>query len=155
VKHVRCTAALGAVVAVMALASCRKQPETVLDRELTSLGSAEVTGELIEIPGTFPPNDLYDYTYVLKYRVLRVHRGDLSTPEIFVGHYNPLKPRATVADEQSGKIGGRVEKFRAGDIHRMALDAPLDQHWMGGIIDKYFDQKGIRYWAVWTNPGAK
>ena len=154
-KYARCMAALVAVVAVTALANCRKQPDAVLDRELTSLGSAEVTGELIEIPGAFPPNDLYDYTYILKYRVLRVHRGNLSTPEILVGHYNPLKPRATVADEQSGKIGGRVERFRAGDVHRMALDAPLDQHWMGGMIDKYFEQKGIRYWAVWTNPGEK
>ena len=35
------------------------------------------------------------------------------------------------------------------------LNAPLDQFWMGGIIDKYFEQKGVRYWAVWTNPGTK
>jgi len=26
---------------------------------------------------------------------------------------------------------------------------------MGGIIDKYFNQSGSRYWAIWTNPGAK
>ena len=48
------------------------------------------------------------------------------------------------------KVGGDVEQFRAGDIHRMALEAPLDQQWMGGIIDKYFSQKGTRYWAIWT-----
>ncbi len=44
----------------------------------------------------------------------------------------------------------KYKVFRAGDIHRMALEAPLDQQWMGGIIDKYFSQKGTRYWAIWT-----
>src|SRR5687768_2464665 len=110
VNYVRCAAALVVVAAVMVLASCRKQPVVSLDKELTSLGSAEVTAELLEIPGVFPPNDLYDYSYILKYRVLRVHRGNLTTPELLVGHYNPLKPRSTVADEQSGKIGGRVQR---------------------------------------------
>lgn len=153
-KYVR-TPALVAVAAAMVSISCGKPPDAGSEKELTSLGTAEVTAELIEIPGAFPPNDLYDYTYILKYRVLRVHRGNLSTPELLVGHYNPLKPRATAADEQSGKIGGRVQRFLAGDVHHMALDVPLDQHWMGGIIDKYFDQKGIRYWAVWTSPGEK
>lgn len=149
----------GAVLAIGSALSisigCRKQSAAVLDKELTSLGSTEITAKLVEIPGAFPPNDLYDYTYVLKYRVLRVHRGNVSTPEVLVGHYNPLKPRATVADEQSGKIGGRVQRFTAGDVHRMALDQPVDQHWMGGIIDKYFNQTGVRYWAIWTNPGEE
>ena len=61
-----------------------------------------------------------------------------------------LKARAKAEDQDSGKVGGDVEQFRAGDIHRMALEAPLDQQWMGGIIDKYFSQKGARYWAIWT-----
>jgi hypothetical protein len=154
VNHVRC-AALVVFAAAAVLAGCQKHPSAGLDKELTSLGSTEVTAELLEIPGAFPPNDLYNYMYILKYRVLRVHRGNLSTPEILVGHYNPLKPRSTAADEQSGKIGGRVQRFVAGDVHRMAMDAPLDQHWMGGIIDKYFEEKGIRYWAIWTSPGEK
>jgi hypothetical protein len=111
-----------------------------------------VTAELLAIPGEFPPNDLYNYAYVLKYRVLEVHRGDLKPgEEILVAHYNPLKPRSSAADENSGKLGGNLQRFKAGDVHRMALEAPLDQHWMGGVIDKYFDQKGTRYWAVWTN----
>ena len=37
----------------------------------------------------------------------------------------------------------------------MALEVPLDQFWMGGVVDKYFNQKGARYWAVWTNAGAR
>jgi len=116
------------------------------------LGSTEVTAQLLAIPGEFPPNDLYNYAYVLKYRVLTLHRGQVQPgEEILVAHYNPLKPRSSVQDELSGKLGGNLEKFRTQDVHRMALEAPLDQHWMGGVIDKYFDQKGVRYWAVWTN----
>jgi hypothetical protein len=92
---------------------------------------------------------------VLKYRVLKVHRGQVPGTEIFVGQYNPLKPRANVQDDGSGKVGGRLDSFRAGDVHRIALEAPLDQFWMGGIIDKYFEQPGVRFWAVWTNPGTK
>jgi len=118
---------------------------------VTTLGSAEVTGRLLEIPGEFPPNDLYNYAYVLKYRVLEVHRGKVDGEEIFVGHYNPLKPRSGVQDEVSGKVGGKLKTFKAGETHRVALEWPLDQHWMGGIIDKYFGQPGVRYWAVWTN----
>jgi len=36
-------------------------------------------------------------------------------------------------DDASGKVGGHLDAFRAGDVHRMALDAPLDQFWMGGV----------------------
>ena len=138
--------ALGALVT-----SCAKESSSGTDIQLTSLGSAEVTGRLLEIAGEFPANDLYNYAYVLKYRVLTVHRGKVDGKEIFIAHYNPLKPRSSVQDEVSGKVGGNLKTFKAGEIHRMALEGPLDQHWMGGIIDKYFGQPGIRYWAVWTN----
>lgn len=136
-------------------ASCSRKNPLEVDQEVTTLGTAEVTAQLVEIPDAFPPNDLYNYAFVLKYRVLKVHRGQVPDKEILVAQYNPLKPRATVADDISGKVGGHVEAFRAGDVHRMALDSPVDQHWMGGIIDKYFNQPGVRYWAVWTNPGSK
>ncbi len=138
----------------LGLAGCATAPAPA-DPELSSLGKHEVTAELLEVPGPFPSNDLYNYAFVLKYRVRQVHRGSVPPGEIFVGHYNPRKPRAAAADEESGKIGGRLEQFRAGDLHRMALEEPLDHHWMGGIIDKYFEQKGTRYWAVWTNPASR
>jgi len=132
--------------------SCKNKADAGADSFVTTLGSTEVTAELLAIPGEFPPNDLYNYAYVLKYRVLVVHRGQVKQgEEILVAHYNPLKPRVSAADENSGKLGGNLQTFRVGDVHRIALDAPLDQHWMGGVIDKYFDQKGTRYWAVWTN----
>ncbi len=144
------------ILAVVLLSTaCGNRQAGIVDREVTTLGTAEVTAQLIEIPDKFPPNDLYNYAYVLRYRVLTVHRGQVPEPEILVGQYNPLKSRATVQDDASGKVGGQLAFFRAGDVHRMALDAPLDQFWMGGIIDKYFDRKGTRYWAIWTNPGSK
>ena len=146
---------VAACAAAIVFAACSGAPEQV-DREVTTLGTAEVTAQLVEIPEPFPPNDLYNYAYVLKYRVLKVHRGGI-TPgaDIFVGQYNPLKPRERAQDDVSGKVGGHVKAFRAGDVHRIALAAPLDQCWMGGFIDKYFETGGTRYWAIWTNPGAK
>ena len=136
-------------------ASCGGKKDSGADPSVTTLGSAEVTGQLLAIPGEFPPNDLYNYAYVLKYRVLAVHRGNVQGEEIFVAHYNPLKSRSSAEDENSGKLGGNLEKFKAGDVHRMALESPLEQHWMGGVVDKYFEQKGVRYWAVWTNLADK
>ncbi len=144
----------GLILAVLAALSCGTKPAAP-DKEVTTLGTAEVSAQLLDIPGAFPPNDLYNYAYVLKYKVLAVHRGKIEGSEIFVAHYNPLKPRASAADEFSGRVGGHAERFRAGDVHRMALDAPLDQFWMGGVIDKFFSTKGTRYWAVWTNPETR
>ena len=140
---------------LMSAVSCASKGSAGVDHEVTTMGTAEVTAQLLEIPGEFPPNDLYNYAFVLKYRVLQVHRGNIPAGEILVAHYNPLKPRTTVQDDLSGKIGGHLLVFRAGDVHRMALESPVDQFWMGGIIDKYFGQQAVRYWAVWTNPGSK
>jgi hypothetical protein len=146
---------IGVLAGATALVSCASKPLVTVDREVTTLGTAEVSAKLVEIPGQLPPNDLYNYAYVFKYKVLKVHRGKVEGDEIYVAQYNPLKPRQHVQDEFSGKVGGHLERFRAGDTHRMALEAPLDQFWMGGVIDKYFSQKGVRYWAVWTNPEAE
>jgi hypothetical protein len=120
--------------------------------QVSTAGTDEVTAKLVEIQGVFPPNKLYDYVYVLKYRVLATHRGKVEGGEIFVGHYNPLKPRSAAQDKFSGKIGGTVERFQVGDVHRMALEAPLDSAMpMVGLIDKYVKEPGIRYWAIWTD----
>jgi hypothetical protein len=38
----------------------------------------------------------------------------------------------------------------------MALEAPIDDYYMGGIINKYFGKfNGPIYWAVWTNEVSK
>ncbi len=138
--------------AVCVCASCGKKPETGQDEKVSSLGSIEVTARLVEIKGDLIDDPLYDYAHVMKYEVLEVHRGDVNEPVIYVGHYNPAKPRDSVADARVGDIGGNVKKFKAGDIHRMALEVPIDDYYMGGIINKYFDSStGPVYWAVWTN----
>ena len=83
---------------------------------------------------------------------LQSHRGTVPDKVMLVGHYNPAKPRSKAADARSGEIGGTVTRFQVGDIHRMALEVPIDDHFMGGIINKYFGEtQDPVYWAVWTN----
>ena len=133
-------------------ASCGGKENTGEDEQVTTLGDFEVTARLVEIPGEFIDRPMYDYAHVVKYEILKVHRGAVDTNVIYVGHYNPLKPRDAVKDARVEDVGGTLAKIREGDVHRMALVAPIDEHYMGGIINKYFDQ-GVEpiYWAVWTN----
>ena len=64
-------------------------------------GRIEVTAQLVEIPeGAIFKRELYNYTTILKYQVLEVHRGTLDAKTIYVGHYNPFKPRSEAADRQ-------------------------------------------------------
>lgn len=134
-----------------ALVPCSPRSDSGRESQVSTLGEVEVTARLLEIPGPFPPNDLYDYAYVFRYRVHQVHRGQVERNDILVAHYNPLKPRSAAEDEFSGKVGGTLRKFRSGDMHRIALEAPLDSYYMGPVLDTYFNQQGTRYWAIWTN----
>ncbi len=130
-------------------------------------GSIEVTAKLIEIrgldkfKGRFPSNDLgYDYAYVLKYRLLEIHRGDVEGETIHVAHYNPLKLRSAAADEDRPgceELGGNLERFRIGELHRLALEVPLDENYMGPVINPYAGQVDPTslYWAVWTDGGIR
>ena len=139
-------------VCVFACISCGRGTKTGEDANVTTLGTVEVTAELVEIPGELIDRPMYDYAHVMKYRVLTVHRGGDVGDVIYVGHYNPLKPRDAVADARVPEVGGTVKSFRVGDVHRMALEFPIDECFMGGIINKYHEE-GVSpvYWAVWTN----
>ena len=145
----RCAAVCGFVLACV---SCGAGDGTGEDEHVTSMGTVEVTAELVEIPGELIDRPMYDYAHVMKYKVLRVHRGGDIGEFIYVGHYNPLKPRDAAADARVPEVGGKVRSFRVGDIHRMALEFPIDECFMGGIINEYHEQ-GVSpiYWAVWTN----
>jgi len=144
------------VVSGLLLTSCSQTNETGEDEKVTALGSLEVTAELSEIRGEFVDRADYDYAFVMKYRMLQVHRGDLSAETLYVGHYNPLKPRDRVADARVPEVGGNLKRFRVGDVHRMALEAPIDEYYMGGIINRYFgEETGPIYWAIWTNLASK
>jgi hypothetical protein len=128
-------------------------PLTGEDANVTSLGTIEVTARLVEVPeGAIFKRDLYNYATVLKYEVLEVHRDAVADKTIYVGHYNPFKPRSEAADKRVPGIGGDLNAFQAGDVHRMALEASIDDHYMGGIVNKYFGQDtGPLYWALWTD----
>ncbi len=43
----------------------------------------QVTAKLVEIPAKFPPDDLYDYAYVMRYEVTG---GPLDKSSILVAH---------------------------------------------------------------------
>ena len=71
---------------------------------------------------------------------------------IYVAHYDPWKPRAQAADAKAPGIGGDVRAFVAGDRHHLALAIPLDDHYMGGLVDKYFGRRhALAYWALRTD----
>ncbi len=149
---------LAILLVCLVCVSCAKHPNPQAsnagqDTGVTSHGSIEVTAKLLEVPeGAIFKRDLYDYATILKYQVLEVHRGKMDGTTIYVGHYDPFKPRAEAADKRVPGIGGDLKTFRAGQVHRMALEVPIDEHYMGGIVNKYFGQDvDPIYWAVWTN----
>jgi hypothetical protein len=148
---------LASVLVGLILSSCGQNPSATPvgsnDPHLATNGSVEVTARLVEIPeGAIFKRDLYDYATVLKYQVLQVHRGKVDGDTLYVGHYNPWKPRAEAADKRAPKVGGNVRQFEAGQTYRMALEVPIEDYFMGGIVNKYFGKTtNTIYWAVWTN----
>lgn len=152
-------AATLAVSAFLFLGGCGRKaagPETPGgpgDPHLATNGTVEVTARLVEIPeGAIFKRDLYDYATILKYEVVRVHRGKLDRGALYVGHYNPWKPRAEAADKRAPNVGGNLRRFQAGQRHHLALEVPIEDYFMGGIVNKYFDKTtNALYWAVWTD----
>ncbi len=128
-------------------------PASTQPAEVTQRGSIEVTARLIEIPdGAIFKKQLYDYATVLKYQVLSVQRGTVNEPVIYVAHYNPFKPRSQAADRRVREIGGNLDYFAPGQVHHMALEGSADDHYLGGIINLYFEEHATSpYWAVWTD----
>jgi hypothetical protein len=111
----------------------------------------EVTAKLVEIPGKFPPDDLYDYAYVMKYKV---QGGKLDKKTILVAHYKPRRARKKIKDQMKKHVGGKLKKFKQGDVHVMTLDADLQKIWQGAVIDDFFasDRKSTRYWCLKVDP---
>jgi hypothetical protein len=123
------------------------------DPELAKRGSIEVTAKLVEIPeGAIFDRKLYNYATVLKYQVLEVHRGKVRGDTIYVGHYNPAKPRYEAADRRVPNVGGNLRMFREGQVHRMALEKSMLDQFTGGILNLYSaEDTDPIYWAVWTD----
>lgn len=131
------------------------------DPVVSTAGRIEVTARLVERPVQFPERGAYRYTYVLKYKVLMVHRQDPEGKynlkpgeEIFVGHYKPWMPRSEIKDGNWGDspLGGKLTQFVAGEAQRMALDYELQDLAPAGVLDYCFPQRVNRFFAVWTNP---
>jgi len=139
------------------MCSCERNPnstaDTTPDLELKTKGSVEVTARLVEIPeGAIFKRDLYDYATILKYQVLKVYRGEMKAEIVYVGHYNPWKPRHDAPDKRVRDIGGNLRQFQVGQVHHMALEVPIEDFFMGGIVNKYFGKTSAPlYWAVWTD----
>ena len=144
----------GLMLALIFLAGCRKQESGSKAAAAPAAppveGALVLTAEVAEIPGTFPANDLYNYAYIMKYKVVEVHKGEYADPDILVGHYNPRMTRMEVKDDQDAKVGGNAKSFQVGDRHYLVLDN-LDGIWSGAIEDEYYKDRRKRYWALWAD----
>lgn len=116
-------------------------------------GSAtiEVTAKLVEIPAKLPPDDLYDYAFVMRYQV---QGGALDKQFILVAHYKPLQPRSKIKDKMKGQVGGKLRSFTQGDVHKLKLSPDLKEIWKGALLDEYSvtDHKSVRYWCLQVDP---
>lgn len=150
-----------ALAAALAFLACKKTPEAGSGGDAApgaaqAVGKPPVEGELVvtatlkEIAGPFPANDIYNYAYVMRYEVAKVHQGAYADKDILVGHYNPRLAREDVKDDQDGKVGGNVKSFQVGDVHYLVL-SPLDGIWTGAIEDDYYKDKRARHWALWAD----
>jgi hypothetical protein len=111
----------------------------------------EVTAKLLEIPSKLPPDDLYDYAYVMRYQV---QGGALDKQFLLVAHYKPLVPRSKIKDKMKSRVGGKLRSFNQGDVHKLKLASDLKSIWKGALVDEYAatDHKSIRYWCLSVDP---
>jgi hypothetical protein len=110
-----------------------------------------VTAKLVEIPTQFPPDDLYDYAYVMRYEVTG---GAMDKQSILVAHYKPRQPRSKIKDKMKPFVRGKVRSFSAGDVHHLKITAELKKVWTGALVDEFAatDRKSVRYWALEADP---
>lgn len=126
-----------------------KAPAAKAPKKAGKVDTLKVVARVTEIPGTFPPNDLYNYVYVMKYRVMKVVSGTCAEQEILVGHYNPLIPRKQIKDKMDAFVDGDVEKFEEGGKHSLVLVRPVDLVWSEAMEDDYFDvDASQKYYAL-------
>jgi hypothetical protein len=111
-----------------------------------------VTAKLVEMPSKPPPNDLYDYAYVMRYEVIG---GPLDKTTLLVAHYRPLLPRSKITGKMRAFVAGKLRMFVPGDVHRLTLSSGLKQIWKGELVDDFAatDHKSIRYWCLEADPG--
>jgi hypothetical protein len=111
-----------------------------------------VRAKLVEIPSSMPPDDLYDYAYVMRYEVIG---GPMDKQSILVAHYKPRVPRAKLKDGAKLHVGGTLRSFVQGDVHSLKLVPDLKKMWKGALVDEFAatDRKSVRYWCLQADPG--
>lgn len=107
----------------------------------------EVTARLVDIPAKFPPEDLYDYAFVMAYEVVG---GKLDKQTIYVAHYKPRQKRKKINDDMKKYVGGKLKRFKVGALHQMKLSPNLKKIWQGAVVDEFSatDRKSTRYWCL-------
>jgi hypothetical protein len=128
-----------------------KKPDIKAAQESTGVDSLIIIARLTEIPGKFPVNDLYNYVYIMKYRVVKVVKGTYQGQDILVGQYNPRIARNQVKDKMDPFVNGDVTTFSVGDLQKLVLVAPMDNVWKDAVEDEYFDSDLLKYYAVSTD----
>jgi hypothetical protein len=110
-----------------------------------------VTAKLVEIPGKLPPDDLYDYAYVMRYQVVG---GALDGQSLLVAHYKPKQPRAKIKDKMKGIVSGKLRSFTVGDVHKLKLTSDIKKVWPGPLVDEFAatDRKTVRYFCLEADP---
>ena len=121
-------------------------------RAADSQPAIPATAKLVEVPGKMPPDDPYDYAFVMKYQV--TGGGKLDKQTILVAHYKPRQPRTKIKDKMKPFVAGTVRSFNVGDVHKLELAADLKMIWKGPLVDEYAaaDRKSIRYWCLKADP---
>ena len=111
----------------------------------------EVVAKLVEIPSKMPPDDLYDYAYVMRYEVIG---GALDKTSILVAHYKPTLPRSKIKDAMKAHVKGKLRSFVQGDVHKLRLTPALKSLWKGPLIDEFAatDHKSTRYFCLEADP---
>ena len=127
-----------------ALNTLEKSDET---SSKTTSDTLKVEARLIEIPGKFPPNDLYNYVFIMKYRIMRVLKGSYTKKDILVGHYNPLFSRDRIKDKMASTVHGNVKHFEVNSRHLLTL-MPLERIWKDAVEDDYTDSDLVSYFAL-------
>lgn len=110
-------------------------------------GAFEVTAKLVKIPGKMPPDELYDYAFVMKYEVVG---GKLDKQTLYVAHYKPRQPRDKITDKMKKHVKGSLKRFTEGDLHKMLLAPKIKKVWRGAVVDELFatDRKSPRYFCL-------
>ena len=133
-----------ALVATTALVALVSDPQEAAAKGDDGLA---LKAKLLEIAGSMPPDDLYDYAFVMKYRAIG---GKLDKQELYVAHYKPRQPRSAIRGKMRRYVRGTLNAFRVGDTHRLVLIPKTRKVWRGAMVDPYFstDRTKVRHWAL-------